>query len=87
MRSPSNQLSESVRFGSAVRNRRNALGLTQAQAAALAECDRLFVSEVERGKSTVRLDKLLSLLGVLGLQLALETGSGRLEVRANGEGS
>ncbi|MBX3120011.1 MAG: helix-turn-helix domain-containing protein [Fimbriimonadaceae bacterium] len=74
-----------TRLAKAIRVRRRDLGLTQTEAAELAGCTRLFVSEVERGKQTVRFDKLLNLLQVLGLQLALETGKSKLEVRVDAE--
>lgn len=69
-----------LRLAEAIRSRRKALRLNQTEAAALAGCNRLFISEVESGKQTVRLDKLLDLLDALGYQLALESGKNRLEI-------
>lgn len=54
-----------------VRARRRALGLKQRELAELAGCSTRFVHTVEAGKTTVRLDKLLDLLDVLGLRLEL----------------
>lgn len=68
------------RLAEAIRRRRKALRLNQTEAAALAGCNRLFVSEIESGKQTVRLDKLLDLLDALGFQLSLENGKRRLEI-------
>jgi HTH-type transcriptional regulator / antitoxin HipB len=68
-----------TRLAIAVRKRRKELSLKQSDLAKLAGCDRLFVSQVEGGKRTVRLDKLLDLLQVLGYQLTLETGKERLD--------
>jgi transcriptional regulator with XRE-family HTH domain len=45
--------------------------LTQADAADLAGCSPRFVRAVESGKSTLRIDKLLDLLEVLGLDLVV----------------
>ena len=59
-----------------VRGRRRALGLTQQQVGDLAGCGRLFVHQVEKGKPTLRLDKLLDVLGVLGLRLSVVNGTG-----------
>jgi y4mF family transcriptional regulator len=67
----------------AVRQRRRDLGLRQAEVADLAGCSQRFVHTVEQGKSTLRLDKLLDLLEVLGLVLAVEPGRGRLRVRSS----
>lgn len=56
-----------------VRQRRKALKLTQAELAELAGCGPDFLYDVERGKPTLRLDKLLQVLHTLGLTLKLET--------------
>jgi len=45
----------------------------------LAGCSQRFVHEVERGKPTLRLNKLLDLLEVLGLGLALVPGHGEID--------
>lgn len=64
-------------LGRAVRDRRKRLGLSQSEAADLAGCSRLFISQLEGGKTTVRLDILLRLLNALGLALALRHTDGR----------
>ncbi len=61
-------------LGRAVRGQRKALGLTQKQLGQLAGCGWAFLYLLESGKPTVRLDKVLDVLIVLGLQLRLETG-------------
>lgn len=48
--------------------------MTQLELSTLAGCGPVFVYDVERGKPGVRLDKLVDLLEVLGLQLTLELG-------------
>ena len=70
--------SRSGAFGATVRQRRKQLGITQQELAELAECGALFVLQLEHGKPTVRLDKLLAVLNVLNLQLRLEIGNGGL---------
>ncbi len=62
-------------LANAVRQRREALGLSQIEAAELARCSTRFVHMVEAGKPTVRLDKLLDLLQVLGLGLRVQRGA------------
>ncbi|HVN50570.1 MAG TPA: type II toxin-antitoxin system Y4mF family antitoxin [Acidimicrobiales bacterium] len=52
-----------------VRDRRRSLLLTQADLAALAGCSQRFVRAVESGKTTVRFDKLVTLLDAVGLEL------------------
>jgi HTH-type transcriptional regulator / antitoxin HipB len=66
----------------AVRWRRKSLRLSQDELALLAGCSRPFVSEVERGKPTVQLDRLLSLLAALGLGFRLTESVEPLSVEA-----
>ena len=62
----------------AVRQRRIALSLRQTDLAELAGCSSRFIHTVEQGKATVRLDKLLSVLEVLGLGLRVVPGHGEI---------
>ena len=55
--------------------RREELGLRQAEVAELAGCGPRFVHELENGKRSVQLDKLLQVLDVLGLHLEVERGT------------
>lgn len=66
-------------LGTTVRERRERLGLRQDELADLARCSTRFVHMLETGKETVRLDKVLDVLGVLGLGLAVGRGRGRIE--------
>ena len=59
-----------------IRRRRLELGLRQEELAALANVSTRFVHTLEQGKPTLRLDKVLAVLGQLGLDLALEPGTG-----------
>lgn len=59
-------------LGADVRARRRALGISQADAAALAGVSERFVRSVERGKRSVQLDALSRLLDALGLDLRAE---------------
>jgi HTH-type transcriptional regulator/antitoxin HipB len=69
-------------WGRAVRRRRLELGLRQDELAALAGVSPRFVHTLEQSKPSVRLDKMLSVLGQLGLDLVLEPGTGIIR---NGE--
>jgi len=71
-----------VALGRAIRARRRELGLTQAALARFAGCGLAFLYELESGKATVRLDKLLAVLQVLGMTLRLEPGREPLSIRA-----
>ena len=63
-------------LGQLVRARRRQLGLTQAEAADLADVGARFVYEVEHGSEAVQLDKLMRLLHVVGLHLTVQAGAG-----------
>jgi HTH-type transcriptional regulator/antitoxin HipB len=67
-------------MGEALRTRRKKLGLTQQALAELAGVGVVLVIELEKGKSTVRLDRLMALLSALGLQLRLEFGGGGMVI-------
>lgn len=58
-------------LGQAVRKQRKSDGLTLADVAGLTNVGVRFLSELENGKPTVRLDKLLRVTSALGLQLYL----------------
>lgn len=58
-------------LGRALRARRKKLGLSQLELCDLAGVGPSFVYDVEQGKPTLRLDKLLAVLRVLGLGLEL----------------
>jgi len=58
----------------AVRQRRRSLSMTQIELGRFAGCGPDFVYDLESGKPTIRLDKLLDVLLVLGLELRLADG-------------
>jgi y4mF family transcriptional regulator len=60
-----------LRLGAAVKKRRKLLGLTQEAVARSAGCGLVFVYNLERGKPSLRLDKLLSILNVLGMDIVV----------------
>lgn len=65
-------------LAAAVRARRTELGLRQAEVADLAGCSQRFIHTVEHGKAGLRMDKVLDVLGVLGLGLRVGPGRGRI---------
>ena len=66
----------------AIRARRKSLRLTQVALSRLAGCGVDFVYDVETGKPSLRLDKVLDILAVLGLELVLAPGRDVLRVAA-----
>lgn len=71
----------SKEIGEFVRTRRKAAGLSQRELGELAEVGTRFVSELERGKSTARLDAVNRVAAVFGKTLGLvdapERGEGQ----------
>jgi HTH-type transcriptional regulator / antitoxin HipB len=80
--SPPQPPGPTVLLGTALRTRRKSLGLTQQELARLAGCGLAFLYELESGKATVRLDKVLAVLDVLGLELSLVEGKNALRIDA-----
>lgn len=62
-------MDEAGSLGVEVRARRRTLGLRQEELAELSGTSVRFVRELEHGKATVRLDKVLAVLDALGLVL------------------
>jgi len=60
-------------LGKAIRSQRKSDGLTLTETSGLTNVGVRFLSELENGKPTVRLDKLLRVLSSFGLQLNLTT--------------
>lgn len=67
-------------LGAAIRRQRKTLRLTQQQLAELAGCGVAFIYLLETGKPSVRMDKVLDVLLVLGLQLRLEPGKAGIAI-------
>lgn len=70
-----------VELGKAIRAERQRLSLTQTQLAEFAGCGLTFVNQLERGKPSVRLEKLFTVLEVLGLSLTLSKGKELLVIK------
>lgn len=73
MRSNGNNAAALV-LATVVRARRKELGLGQVELCDLAGVGPAFLYALEKGKPTVRLDKVLAVLRVLGLELHLRPG-------------
>jgi len=68
-------IKDSKSLGDLIRLRRKDLNLTQAQLAELAQVSPRYVFDLEDGKTSVRLDKLLPVLETLGLTMSLKVGA------------
>ncbi len=69
-----------IKLGRSIRLRRKSLGITQEELADLSGCGTAYIHLLEHGKSGLRLEKLLDILQVLGLQLALEQGRDHIRI-------
>lgn len=70
-----------TQLGAAVRSARERLNLTQAALAKRAAVGLKFLYELESGKETLRADKVLDVLAVLGLELVVAAKGAMPEVR------
>lgn len=72
---PPTPIFEAADLGRAIRARRKQLGYTQAHVAAIMGVSPRLIGEIERGRQTVGIQKVLDLATGLGLDLTL-TGRG-----------
>ena len=68
-----NKATTAADIGAAVRKKRKEDGLTLADAAALCGVGYRFMSDLENGKVTVQVGKLLQVLNALGLDVYIES--------------
>jgi len=69
------RIEKSIDIGTIIRIQRKNLGLTQVEAAGLCGVGVRFWSELENGKETLHLEKVLSVLLRLGIDLKAEVRS------------
>jgi y4mF family transcriptional regulator len=68
-------LSSTLELGELVRAVRKEQGLTQLDVAGLAGLSNRFVIDLERGKETLQMQKVLDVLSLLGLEVAIRKKS------------
>lgn len=68
----------SVHLGAVIRDRRKQLALTQLDLAGLANSGNRFIVDVEGGKPSVQLQKVLDLIELLGLELVVRAKTTRV---------
>ena len=66
------RITDSISLGQIIRNRRKELGYTQAYLSAFTGLSVTFISDVERGKKTAEIEKVIKLLHILGMDLIAE---------------
>ncbi len=62
-------------LGDAIEAERKRRKLTQGQLADLSDTSINFISQIERGKKTAQIGKVIDVLQILGMQLVIEKGS------------
>jgi y4mF family transcriptional regulator len=66
------QIADTRSLGTAIRQRRKALGLRQDAVATAAGVGIMFVSSLERGKPTAEIEKVLAVLNAVGIDVLLQ---------------
>lgn len=72
---PPTRVLTSAEIGQLIRERRKELGYTQELVAAMSNCSPRLIGEIERGRATVGVQRILDLLSNLGIDITL-TGRG-----------
>lgn len=67
----------SVELGAIIREQRKRLALKQLELAGLGNTGNRFIVDLENGKSTVQLQKVLDLMNLLGLEVVVRTKASR----------
>ncbi|HIY82697.1 helix-turn-helix domain-containing protein [Rubneribacter sp.] len=68
---PTMQIFDAAEIGAFIRLRRKELGYTQEQVAAMSDCSPRLIGEIERGRKTVGIQRVLDLASNLGIDIAL----------------
>ncbi|MFO1054056.1 MAG: helix-turn-helix domain-containing protein [Planctomycetota bacterium] len=69
-------LTDPVELGAAIRRARQADRLTQRELAGVCGCSPRFIVELEQGKPTAQIGKVMHVLRMLGLRLAIASREG-----------
>lgn len=66
------KITDSKTLGAAIRARRKELEYTQAYLAEFTGLSVTFISDVERGKPTAEVEKVIRLINILGMDITIE---------------
>lgn len=66
------KITDSKTLGAAIRARRKELEYTQAYLAEFTGLSVTFISDVERGKPTAEIEKVIRLINILGMDITVE---------------
>lgn len=73
-------LEDAIKLGATIKLCRKKLKLSQTELAELAGVSLNYISQLEKGKPKIQLDKLLDVLGVLGLEIEIKPGFSQLSI-------
>jgi HTH-type transcriptional regulator / antitoxin HipB len=76
--SPDSVIRSSVELGAVVREQRKRLDLKQLDIAGLGNTGNRFIVDLESGKPTVQLQKVLDVMDLLGLEVVVRPKAGRV---------
>jgi HTH-type transcriptional regulator / antitoxin HipB len=76
-RSTETPIRSSVELGAVIRDQRKRLALKQLDLAGLGNTGNRFIVDLENGKPTVQLQKVLDLMDLLGLEVVVRTKASR----------
>ena len=65
------QVFDAAEFGQVIRRRRKELGYTQEAIAAMSNCSPRLIGEIERGRTTVGIQRVLDLATNLGIDITI----------------
>jgi HTH-type transcriptional regulator/antitoxin HipB len=74
---PETPIRSSVELGAVIREQRKRLALKQLDLAGLGNTGNRFIVDLENGKPTVQLQKVLDLMDLLGLEVVVRTKASR----------
>ncbi len=74
---PETLIRSSVELGAVIREQRKRLALKQLDLAGLGNTGNRFIVDLENGKPTVQLQKVLDLMDLLGLEVVVRTKASR----------
>ncbi|MCC8164010.1 MAG: helix-turn-helix domain-containing protein [Lachnospiraceae bacterium] len=66
------KIADAKSFGEAIRKRRKELHYTQVYLSACTGLSITFISDLERGKPSIQLEKAIQLVNILGMDLLIE---------------
>ncbi|MCD8196902.1 MAG: helix-turn-helix domain-containing protein [Lachnospiraceae bacterium] len=66
------KIADAKSFGEAIRKRRKELHYTQGYLSACTGLSITFISDLERGKPSIQLEKAIQLVNILGMDLLIE---------------